>query len=190
MSKKIKIEIKSFWGKILFSYEAVDNSIKKTLEEAKKQGANLQGAYLYGANLQDAKNLPNIYKTSLYILKQQPANTKLRAYKYLNGDLSPYQNFSYEIGKTYTVENSNDDELELCGEGINVATLDWCLRDTNCNLTKTYIEVEFYAKDLIIPYFSDGKFRIKKGGKVKVVRKLTKKELQEVIRPINETDNK
>ena len=157
------------------------------MQGADLQGADLQEADLRGADLQGAKNIPNIYKTSLYLLKHQPKNTKLRAFKYLNGNLSPYRNFEYEIGKTYTVENSNDDEMILCAEGINVATLDWCLRDTDCDLTKTYVEVEFCVKDLIIPYNSDGKFRIRKGGKIKLIRKLNKKELEEAMKPINPT---
>ena len=213
MRKRIKIEIKSFGGKILFQYESVANNLQKTIEKAVEQGADLRvadlegaelrgddlqgadlqgadlrGADLRGADLQGAKNIPNIYKTSLYLLKNQPKNMKLRAFKYLNGNISPYQNFEYEIGKTYIVENSNDDETILCAEGINVATLDWCLRETNCNLTKTYVEVEFDVKDLIIPYNSDGKFRIKKGGKVKLIRKLNKKELQKAIKPINSSN--
>ena len=51
---KIKIEIKSIWGSVLFSYEKEDNTIKDTLEEAIKSGANLRGANLGGANLGDA----------------------------------------------------------------------------------------------------------------------------------------
>ena len=61
---KTKIEIKSIWGSVLFSYEKEDNTIKDTLEEAIKSGAylgganlrdaNLGGAYLGGANLRDA----------------------------------------------------------------------------------------------------------------------------------------
>jgi len=273
--KKIKIQIKSLAGNLLFEYEAVDNTIRRTLEkavvggaklwgadlreanlgradlwgadlreanlgradlreanlgradlggvdlreanlwradlrEAKLWGADLReanlggadlrradlreaklwGADLWGADLREAKNLPNIYKTSLSLLKYQPKNIKLRAFKYLNGNKSPYQDFEYEIGKTYPVEESNDDETILCAKGINIATLDWCLRDTNCDLTKTYVEVEFCVKDLIIPYNSDGKFRIKKGGKVKFIRKLTQKELKETIKPLNSTKKK
>ena len=58
---KTKIEIKSVLGSVLFSYEKEDNTIKDTLEEAIKSGANLgdanlrgaylRGAYLGGANL-------------------------------------------------------------------------------------------------------------------------------------------
>ena len=43
---KIKIEIKSIWGSVLFSYEKEDNTIKDTLEEAVRSGANLGGANL------------------------------------------------------------------------------------------------------------------------------------------------
>ena len=47
----IKIQIKSIWGSILFEYEKEDNTILQTLIAAIKEGANLKGAYLYGANL-------------------------------------------------------------------------------------------------------------------------------------------
>ena len=69
MTKAIKIEITSRWfvDKVLFSYESDDNSIKKTLEEARKSGANLYGADLYGADLRGA-NLrgANLYGADLY----------------------------------------------------------------------------------------------------------------------------
>ena len=69
MTKTIKIEITSRWSvdKVLFSYESDDNSIKKTLEEARKSGANLYGADLYGADLRGA-NLrgANLYGADLY----------------------------------------------------------------------------------------------------------------------------
>ena len=57
---KTKIEIKSIWGSVLFSYEKEDNTIKDTLEEAIKSGANLRGANLGGAYLRDA-NLGDAY---------------------------------------------------------------------------------------------------------------------------------
>ena len=46
-----KIEIKSIWGSVLFEYEKENNSVKDTLIEAVKRGANLRGANLRGANL-------------------------------------------------------------------------------------------------------------------------------------------
>ena len=61
---KTKIEIKDIYGNVLFTHECEDNSVKKTLEEAVRQranlcvanlgGANLYGADLYGADLQGA----------------------------------------------------------------------------------------------------------------------------------------
>ncbi|PUZ25051.1 hypothetical protein DCC81_12115 [Chitinophaga parva] len=50
----LKIEIKSIWGSVLFSYEKEDNTVKDTVEEAVKQGASLDGASLYGASLDGA----------------------------------------------------------------------------------------------------------------------------------------
>ena len=57
---KIKIEIKNRWtGSVLFEYEKENNTVKDTMEEAIKGGANLKGAdlggaYLGGANLEGA----------------------------------------------------------------------------------------------------------------------------------------
>ena len=52
---KTKIEIRTRWfGTLLFSYEKEDNTIKDTLLEAIKQGADLSGANLSGADLRSA----------------------------------------------------------------------------------------------------------------------------------------
>ena len=200
MNKKIKIQIKSVFGKVLFEYECIDNSIKKTLEKAINKSANLHSADLHSADLryadlhsadlryadlryadlQSAKNLIKSYQGLLSILKNQ--KNKLIAYKYLNGNISPYQDFKYEIGKTYEVKEFDTDEFNECGKGLNVATLEWCLKDTNFSLDKTYIEIEFDPKDIVaIPYFTDGKFRVKK---LKVIKKVPKKQLKELLKPM------
>ena len=55
MSKQIKIEIKNRWtGNILFEYLSENNTIKKTVSEAIKSGANLRGADLREADLCEA----------------------------------------------------------------------------------------------------------------------------------------
>lgn len=54
MKMKIKIEIKSIAGSLLFSHESEENTIKETLECAIKVRANLEGADLIGANLEGA----------------------------------------------------------------------------------------------------------------------------------------
>ena len=52
---KIKFKIKNRWtGSILFEYEKEDNTLKKTVEEAVRAGANLTGANLAGAYLEGA----------------------------------------------------------------------------------------------------------------------------------------
>ena len=52
---KIKIDIKSVFGNVLFSFEKENNTIKDTLEEANLRGAELEGADLISANLGDAE---------------------------------------------------------------------------------------------------------------------------------------
>ena len=51
---KIRIDIKSIFGNVLFSLEKENNTIKDTLVEAYLEGANLRGADLAGANLRGA----------------------------------------------------------------------------------------------------------------------------------------
>ena len=51
---KTKIQIKTYWGSVLFEYSKKDNTLKQTLEQAVSEGANLRGADLIGANLTDA----------------------------------------------------------------------------------------------------------------------------------------
>ena len=55
---KIRIDIKSIFGDVLFSFEKENNTIKDTLVEAYLKGAYLKGANLKGANLKYA-NLRN-----------------------------------------------------------------------------------------------------------------------------------
>ena len=50
----IKIQIKSIWGTVLFEYEKENNTIKDTLLEAIKKGADLRSADLRSADLRSA----------------------------------------------------------------------------------------------------------------------------------------
>ena len=52
---KVKIQIKSVFGNVLFELEKENNTIKDTIVEAVNKGANL-----WGANLKGAKNIPYI----------------------------------------------------------------------------------------------------------------------------------
>ena len=51
---KIKIDIKSVFGNVLFSFEKENNTIKDTLVEANLRGASLEYANLEGADLEGA----------------------------------------------------------------------------------------------------------------------------------------
>ena len=67
----IKIQIKSIYGSVLFEYEKENNTIKDTMIEAVKKGAdlrsaNLRSADLSGANLNGA-NLSCAYLSGAYL---------------------------------------------------------------------------------------------------------------------------
>ena len=64
---KIKIQIKNRWtGSVLFEYEKENNTIKYTLTEAVKSGADLGGAYLRDADLRGA-DLRGAYLGDAYL---------------------------------------------------------------------------------------------------------------------------
>ena len=54
MDKKIKIQIKTWSGAVLFEYESLDNTISKTVEKAVKAKADLSYADLRSADLRSA----------------------------------------------------------------------------------------------------------------------------------------
>ena len=62
-----KIEIKTIWGELIFTHEKENNTVKDTLQEAVKRGADLYGANLYGANLGGADlGGADLYGADLY----------------------------------------------------------------------------------------------------------------------------
>jgi hypothetical protein len=131
------------------------------LSNADLSGANLHGANLYGANLYSAKGIEPYRTTPLLVFLDQPG--KIRAYKLTDADgWSPIQTsnrIKYKIGKSVTVESPNADPLVHCGSGINVATLDWCMKEWQPGY-RIFV-VEFTAKDIAcIPTATDGKFRL------------------------------
>jgi len=134
------------------------------LQGAVLRGANLQGAVLQGANLQGAdlrgeEGVVTEIVTPLLILADQPG--ELIAYKLTNAvDVGIYNGgLVYGDGDELSVENANTDSAEQCGAGINVATLDWILREWHDNYrVKT---IHFMARDIAaIPIATDSKFRL------------------------------
>lgn len=59
---KMKIEIKNrITGKVLFEFETADNTIRSTLIEAVRQGADLSGADLRGEKIKQAIVFSGLY---------------------------------------------------------------------------------------------------------------------------------
>ena len=69
---KTKIEIKSIFGDLIFEFEKENNTIKDTLLEAIKDGADLCNADLRNANLYDA----NLYDADLRSADLRNANLR------------------------------------------------------------------------------------------------------------------
>jgi hypothetical protein len=65
----------------------------------------------------------------------------------------------YKVGESYEVANANTSENIHCAEGINLATLDWCMKERKDGYR--ILIAEFTAKDIAaIPTATDGKFRV------------------------------
>jgi len=121
--------------------------------------ANLLGANLSGADLSGAKGINKFLTTPMTILLEQPS--KIRAYKLVNENMEgPFKGgIKYKIGKPYEVLDTNVDDTVECSTGINLASLDWCLK--NYAIGYHILIAEFEAKDIAcIPIGSDGKFRV------------------------------
>ena len=148
------------------------------LRRANLYGANLRGADLYGADLRGAEYQEPLFLPDFYSLKLLPQDTKLTFWKYLKDGKSPYLNMEYKVGKEYKFKNYDSDEHQQCGEGGNVATLMWCLKDSL--EANEFIECGFKVKDIVaIPYGTDGKFRV---NKLKVLRKINREEAIELLK--------
>ena len=170
----IKFEVTNRWsGTVQFTAEiecdeSVSYSIKLGLAvgwavktRANLAGANLADAYLAGANLAGAKGISPERCTPLLMLLDQPG--KIRAYKLVDekyrSPIQPRGKLTYKIGDDISVDDANTDPMDHCAAGVNVATLDWCLK--NWSAGNRVLVVEFEAKDIAcIPTASDGKFRL------------------------------
>ena len=132
---KTKIQIRSLSEKVLYELEAEDNTIKKTIEQGAKEGADLSRADLYGANLFGA----NLSKSFLFGADLSGANLSganlsranlsranlYRAYLY-EADLS-----EADLSGAY-LYRANLYRADLCGADLCGANLDfscwplWC----------------------------------------------------------------
>ena len=142
------------------AYLSMANLSMADLSMANLSGANLSRAYLSMANLSGAEGLNKYITTPMYLLLAQP--NPIRAYKIVNSKYGGIykSGLKYEVGKTISVDQWNDNEGEPCGAGINLASLDWCLREYRKG--HKVLLCEFNREDIVcIPIGSDGKFRVK-----------------------------
>ena len=132
------------------------------LRGADLRGADLRGADLGGADLRGACGV-NKYRTSpLYLLYDQPG--PIRLYKLVTAaGRGPFNGcwITYAVGEEYAVADADTNESVGCGAGINLATLDWCLKEW-CEGWRILV-AEFTAADIAaIPIGTDGKLRVRR----------------------------
>ena len=122
--------------------------------------AQTSGAHTSVAQASDGvKGLNKFAVCQLLFLLDQPG--KIRAYKLVKADgLAPFNGgITYEVGKLYEVADADTNEETECAKGINLATLDWCIKEMRDGYR--ILIAEFEAKDIAaIPTASDGKFRV------------------------------
>ena len=134
------------------------------LTGANLTGANLTGAYLRAANLSEVVGFDPRLWVALYGRKYLPGVQ--HAFKLVKGNGHGVYRGGIDYlaalasGEIVEVEDANADDHVDCGAGINVATLDWCLRAPASTGNRILI-VSFEASDIAaIPWTGDGKFRL------------------------------
>ena len=132
--------------------------------------ADLKGADLRGADLSGAENL----LSSVDYLRNNFECTAegIIAYKVFNAVFSPPTKWKIQP-KSVITENVNANRTNDCGCGINVATLEWVLREySEEEIWKVLIRWEWLC-GVVVPYNTDGKIRCER---VELVEMINKKE--------------
>jgi len=137
------------------------------LRSADLTSANLTSADLTSANLTSAKGLNRYLTSPLMMLNDQIG--PIRAYKLVdkNGEGVHRGGVKYEIGQEVEETEINTDIEKGCAAGINLATLDWCLREYisgngHGEGWRIFVAEFTTADQIIIPVNTDGKFRVRK----------------------------
>jgi len=129
------------------------------LRDADLRDADLRGANLRDADLRGAKGATIERTSPLALLRHQPGT--IRAFKVLDtgGQGHIQGGLTYARDVQAEVPDADTSEHELCGAGIHLATLDWCLREWRPSLI--IAAFDFTASDIAaIPLGTDGKFRV------------------------------
>jgi len=142
------------------------------LRSANLRSADLRSANLRSADLSSAKNVNPYLSDTLRMLRDQVG--RVRAYKLVNSrnEGPNYGGIKYKIG-SIVEEKADKNESIHCSYGINLASLDWCIRFWEEGYK--ILICEFTAKDIAaIPQGTDGKFRV---SKCKIIKE---KDLAEI----------
>jgi hypothetical protein len=149
--------IKNLDGEVIF--DGTD------LRKADLRGADLRWADLEGADLEGVK-LP-IVKDFLDKNFEKSGRGYI-VYKTF-GTYYPSPDH-WEIKPNSTLlSDVQEDRRELCGHGINFATIGWILNDHGNS--RTIWKCKVYAKDVVVPLATDGKAR---ASKLKILGKVDK----------------
>ena len=140
------------------------------LSYADLSSANLSYADLRSADLSFAKLTDTILADINWLAYIGIVPNKSRtAYAYkmtkVNGEGPFNGGINYTKAVNFSVPKCNTDVNEGCGEGINLATLAWCLNNFTDKTHRLFM-MKFNVKDAVCPVGSDGKFRVLKCSRV------------------------
>ena len=132
---------------------------------ANLSNANLGGANLRGANLSGAIGL-------ISAIDYMQANFEKTVdgylvYKTFGGQYTPNANWKIEKGSIIS-ENVNFNRTSDCGCGINVAKLDWVMKNYKGDIWKCLIRWE-WCSGIVVPYHTDGKIRCERVELLEVI---------------------
>ena len=142
-----------------------------TSEKIDLRGADLTGAYLADAYLTDAyltdADLAGAigitpYKTQpLYALRMSATPVTLFGLVNADGQGIYDGGITYAVGHVVEIADYDTDETHGCGAGINLGTLQWCLKQWSEGYRVLRVTVE-PADIVAIPLMSDGKLRVRR----------------------------
>ena len=153
-----KIEIKSILGKVLFTYENENATIKDAIiqavtKKANLRGADLSGAYLRGANLIDA-NLRGAYLSGANLSGANLRGANLSGADLSGADLRGANLSGADLDKRYI-------QISCIGSAKRMTTycfddnVIWCgcfkgsLQDFETKVNETYKNNERYLKEYL-----------------------------------------
>jgi hypothetical protein len=137
------------------------------LRGADLSSADLSSADLRGADLSCAKNV----LSPIDYLKENFEFTSdgIVAYKVFNGTYTPPKKWVIQSGSIIT-ENCDSNRTEVCGCGINVASLEWIKRHYTGDIWEVLIRWEWLA-GVVVPYNTDGKIRCERCELLEIVER-------------------